>query len=143
MKCPNLYAELDCCLTGTGFLHSKSGIGATELHLIKGHASHFPTLQNREFFFAYITDACTKQCTQVTVTGVDKTTDTLTISPPLTVCYSSQSRIAYDYSSVARTREIAASVGINVVSPLIYDCDTRTLSIDCQAMRDLLAKCKG
>ncbi len=141
MKCPNKYAELPCALTGVGFLHHKVGVGTTELPLIKGHASNFPSVEDAEFFFAYVTDACTKQCEHVRVVAVDKTNDILTIETGLTTCFSSQSKICFDFSSVQRTREIAESIGINVVSPLVYDCETRTLSIDCQAMRELLNRC--
>ena len=53
------------------------------------------------------------------------------------------SRLCYETSSVEAIREIAAGVGINVVHPLVYDCETRTLSIDCQGLRELMDNCKA
>lgn len=141
MKCPNKYAELPCSVSGVGYLHSKTGLHTQELWMIKGHASQFPSLQDGEFFFAYIHDNCNKTCLKVRVTFVDKINDVLTIDAPLSVCFSSQSRVSYDHSSVERTREIAASVGINVVPPLVYDCETRTLSIDCAGLREMITNC--
>ena len=143
MKCPSNYAELTCPLTGCGYIHTPVGIGAREIKLIKNHASNFPDLQEGEFFFAYVTDACTKHCTKVKVVGVDKTTDTLTIEVPTINCIPSMSRICYETSSVEAIREIAAGVGIDVVHPLVYDCETRTLSIDCQGLRELMDNCKA
>ena len=141
MKCPSTYAELPCPLTGVGYLHRKVEIGARELYLIKGQASQFPDLQQGEFFFAYIHDACTKHCTKVKVIGVDKVADRLDIETPTTMCIPGLSRISYESSSVEAIREISASVGINVVYPLVYDCETRTLSLDCRGVRQLMDNC--
>lgn len=141
MKCPSCYAELPCALTGVGFIHTPAPIGARELILNKNHGAHFPDLQGCEFFFAYITDACTNQCVKVRITAVNKTTDRLTLETPLTACVPSLSKITYDSTSVEAIREIADGVGINVLSPLVYDCSTRTLSIDCQKMRELMDNC--
>lgn len=141
MKCPSNYAELTCPLTGCGYIHTPVGIGAREIRLIKNQASNFPDLQVGEFFFVYVNDACNHQCTKLKVVGVNKTTDTLTIETPTINCIPSNSRICYETSSVEAIREIAAGVGINVVHPLVYDCETRTLSIDCQGLRELISNC--
>lgn len=143
MTCPSNYAELACPLTGVGYTHSPAPIGARELILIKNQASHFPDLQEGEYFFAYAIDACNKQCTKVKVVGVDKTNDKLTIEIPLTVCIASLSRVTYESTSVEAIRAIAADLGINVVAPLVYDCATRTLSIDCQGLRELMNNCQS
>lgn len=142
MKCPSKYAELACPLTGCGYVHSPMPVGAREIPLIKNQAANFPDLQQGEFFFIYATDACTKQCTKLKVIGVNKVTDRLTIETPTTVCIPSLSRVCYENTSVEAQREIAASVGINVVFPLVYDCETRTLSIDCQGLRQLMDSCQ-
>ena len=141
MKCPSNYAELTCPLTGCGYIHTPVGIGAREIRLIKNQASNFPDLQVDEFFFVYVNDACNHQCTKLKVVGVNKTTDTLTIETPTINCIPSNSRICYESTSVEAIREIAAGVGINVVHPLVYDCETRTLSIDCQGLRELISNC--
>lgn len=141
MKCPSNYAELTCPLTGCGYIHTPVGIGAREIRLIKNQASNFPDLQVGEFFFVYVNDACNHQCTKLKVVGVNKTTDTLTIETPTINCIPSNSRICYESTSVEAIREIAAGVGINVVHPLVYDCETRTLSIDCQGLRELISNC--
>lgn len=143
MKCPSNYAELTCPLTGCGYIHTPVSIGAREIRLIKNQASNFPDLQVDEFFFVYVNDACNHQCTKLKVVGVNKTTDTLTIETPTINCIPSNSRICYESTSVEAIREIAAGVGINVVYPLVYDCETRTLSIDCQGLRELMDNCKA
>lgn len=141
MKCPSKYAELPCSLTGVGFIHTPVEIGARNIRLNKNHASHFPDLQAGEFFFAYVQDACNKQCSKVRVIGVNKSTDTLTIETPSTTCIPSLSKVTYESTSVEAIREIAAGIGINVAHPLLYNCETRTLSLDCQGVRELLANC--
>lgn len=143
MKCPSRYAELQCALTGVGFIHTPAPIGALYLTLVNNHANHFPTLQVGEWFFAHITDACTNMCTKVKIVGVDKVTGQLLMDAPLVACIPSLSRVSYDSTSVEAIREIAEGVGINVVYPLVYDCETRTLSIDCQGLRDLMDNCQG
>lgn len=143
MKCPSNYAELTCPLTGCGYIHTPVSIGAREIRLIKNQASNFPDLQVDEFFFVYVNDACNHQCTKLKVVGVNKTTDTLTIETPTINCIPSNSRICYESTSVEAIREIAAGIGINVVYPLVYDCETRTLSINCQGLRELMDNCKA
>ena len=143
MTCPSKYAELACPLSGVGYIHTPVGIGSREIRLMKNHASNFPDLQAGEFFFAYVHDSCTKHCSKIRVVGVNKTTGTLTIETPTTTCIPSTSRVTYESTSVEAIREIAHGVGINVVAPLVYDCDSRTLSIDCQGLRELMDNCKA
>lgn len=142
MVCPNCYAELPCHLSGVGYTFTTAEVGSQVLRLQKNHAMHFPKLNDCQYFFVYLTDACNKRCAQARVIGVDYTADALYLDSPLPMCLSSLSRVSYDVGSVAAIRSIAAEIGINAISPLVYDCATRTLSIDCQAMRDLLDNCK-
>lgn len=143
VNCKSCYAELACEKTGVGFVHTPVEIGATVIRLQHGHAQHFPVLQECEYFFAHITDACTKMCEQIRIIDVNTDNDTITLATPMTSCFSSNSRIMYDVRSVSAIRAIASEVGINVVAPLEYNCETRTLSINCQELRNLLDNCNA
>lgn len=140
MKCSPSYANLPCSKLGAGYTRFRNGIGSDKLFLRLNHGDAFPDLAEGEYFYAHIVSPCNKHCTRVKV--IRSEGDSLTLESGLTACFNELSRVSYilDAQAVA---EIAAQVGVNVVEPLIYDCSTNTLSIDCQKLRQMLAKCGG
>lgn len=136
--CPNYYKALPCSLTGTGYTSQVVTTGSLTVKLYTGHGKQFPALASGEYFYAWLTDGCDACCEQVKVVAIDG--DTVTIERPSMACdcFSTNSRLRYTSDTAEAIRAIAAEVGINVVSPLVYDCATRTLSIDCAALQDMI-----
>lgn len=137
--CPQHYKELPCAYTGVGYTAQTLILNQTSLYLRTGHGAHFPDLGDGDYFYAYLTDGCDECCEQVKV--VAKAGDVLTIERPEMHCdcFSTNSRLSYTVCSVAAIEAIARGVGLNVVDPLVYDCETRTLSIDCGKLHDMIA----
>lgn len=140
--CDTKYAQLPCHQTGVAYTHSKTNVGDTVLRLQQKHSAQLPILGAGQFFYATLTDACNKRCQQVKVVAVDMVNDTVTLDTPLADCMSSNARLRYDICDVNAILAIAESVGLNVTPPLQYDCNTRTLSINCVQLREMLEECQ-
>lgn len=138
MSCQPKYAPLPCSKTGVGYTSKAHDIGSKVLSLRLKHSQGFPSLGRGEYFYANILDACDHICEQVKVINVGN--DSITIETGLTTCFSSNSKITYTLP-VQAIADIAQQVGLNVVSPLIWDCDTQTLSIDCAKLKQMIAEC--
>lgn len=137
--CPVHYKDLACGLTGVGYTAEVISGAVTTVRLRKGHGKQFPEMASGDYFYAYLTDGCNECCEQVKVTGIKGDVVTFERSAMSCDCYSTNSRLRYSNCSVEAIRAIASEVGINVVPPLRYDCATRTLSIDCGALHDMIA----
>lgn len=138
MACPSRYAALPCNLTGVGFSAMKANLATGQLLLQRGHGSQFPTLNPGQFFLATIADACGVCCETVRVVGIDGDTLLFERPAPRCDCVASNSRVRYDSHSVDAIRAIAADLGIEVKFPLVYDCETRQLSIDCAGLKQMV-----
>ncbi|HQL53499.1 MAG TPA: hypothetical protein PLQ87_02240 [Phycisphaerae bacterium] len=136
--CPPLLTPLACGQTGVGFTLSAWSAPHTELHLRAGMGANFPVPTAGNSFWVDIGGCgC---CARLQVTG--RTGDVLTVVPPAAGdcdCIGSNARVAYATSSPEHIRALAAEVPFNVQPPLRWDCATRTLSIDCAALKDLVA----
>ena len=138
MACSPRYVGLPCPLSGVGYSAAAVSLGAASITLQAGHGAFFPAVSAGQFFFAEMTDACGDCCETVRVTG--KTGDILQIVRDAPgCCFASNSRVRY----VSHTRDavlaIAEEVPINVVPPLQYDCETRTLSINCSMLAEMVS----
>lgn len=137
--CPPTLTPLGCNQTGVGFLAATWNQPDTELHLRAGMGANFPVPSGATSFWVDLGGCgC---CTRVRVTAV--VGDTLTIEPPTPsgcTCISSNTRVAYASNSPEHIRELAKEIGINAVAPLVWDCSTRTLSIDCALLKDLVER---
>lgn len=137
MTCPRL-ARLGCQQTGVGFLARAWTPTATTIELQVGQGAGFPQPAAGETFWVDLGGCgC---CARVQVTA--RAGDVLTIVPPVSSdcsCISSTARVAYATSSPEHTQTLAAELPFNVVPPLRWDCETRTLSIDCAALKDMVA----
>lgn len=136
--CKQHYKALPCSYTGVGYTAATLSGAATALHLRTGHGKHFPDLGDGDYFYAWLTDGCDECCEQIRV--VAKKDDTLTIERPemRCACFGTNSRVSYTSCSVAAIEAIASGVGLNVTDPLVYDCETRTLSIDCGKLHEMI-----
>jgi hypothetical protein len=136
-SCPPTLTPLGCDQTGVGFLAAAWNQSDTELHLRAGMGTNFPIPTAGTRYWVDLGGCgC---CARVEVTG--RLGDVLTIVPPITTgctCISSNTRVAYATNSPEHMREIAKEVGLNVVAPLSWNCVTRTLSIDCVALKAMV-----
>lgn len=138
MTCPSRYATLPCSMTGVGFTRTTLNASETQVKLHTGHGSQFPVLSPGEFFYAQMTDGCRACCEEVRV--VQTAGDVFTIERPEQHCdcFSTNSRLRYTSRSIRAIRAIAGDVGVEVKWPLVYDCATRTISIDCGGLHEMM-----
>ncbi|WP_340611400.1 hypothetical protein [Xenorhabdus bharatensis] len=138
-SCPNKYLALPCDLLGSGTL-GESFCQSGNVKLRSGQGRHFPEMQAGQMFHALISPPCDPGCEEVIVTG--RNGDTLTISrfQNRQGCFPVGSRIVYTACSVDAIRAIARESRPNYAYPLVYDCETDTVSIDCAGIKELVRK---
>lgn len=130
--CPARLQTLPCSLQGYGYLANPVRLGDTTIQLMKGHGAYFPELSGNQFFFVMV-EGCDGCCEQMRVTA--RSGDVLTVERGNGCeCINSNARVSYDYTSREYIQAIAREIGINVKSPLEYDCETNTLSLDCNKL---------
>lgn len=139
MACEKLYASLACAQTGVAFTAQSLEPNATVVHLQRGHAQQLPVLSANQWFYATLTDSCSSACETVRVIAVDTVADTVTVERTGGVCYGAVTRLSYVVCIPDAIRAIAREVFPAVQSPLVFDCDTYTLRIDCEALKAMVA----
>ena len=136
MSCAGL-AQLACNQTGVGFLASTWTPSSTSIELAPGQGANFPVPTSSQRYYVDLGGCgC---CARVEVTG--RVGDVLTIAPPPAsdcTCITKNARVAYATSSPEHITLVAQSLPFEVVPPLRWDCATRTLSIDCAALKDMV-----
>lgn len=137
--CPKKLAPLGCAQTGVGFLHSPWSNCATELHLFPGQGTQFPAPTNGQSFWVEVDGSPCGGCC-ATLEVIAKNQDTLTLRNPdcSCNCIPATARVRYAHNSSQHMRMVAEEVGINVVPPLRFDCATRTLSINCEELKQMV-----
>lgn len=138
MACDPKYLDLPCSLSGLGYTAAALSDVGTEITLMQGHGAFFPEVGDGEYFFARLTTACGDCCEEVRVIGRDADTLTVERASASCGCFSSNSAVRYERTSKSAILAIASEAPINVVSPLHWDCETRTLSFDCEELLNLL-----
>lgn len=138
MACAPSYLGLPCHLSGVGYTARSSPLGSASLQLQEGHGAQFPAVSPGEFFYAEVTDGCHTCCEVVRVVG--RVGDVLEIErdAPSCDCFSANSRVSYLSTTKEAILAIAAEVPFNVVEPLVWDCETRTLSLDCAQLQQMI-----
>ena len=138
MACSPVYVGLPCHLSGVGFAAESSTLGSATLKLQTGHGLHFPEVVPGQFFYAVVTDPCSDCCETVRVIG--RTGDTLTIQrdAPSCGCFKANARVRYVSNTKDAVLAIASEAPINVQPPLVWNCETRTLSIDCNKLHEMI-----
>lgn len=142
MACPVLYPGLPCHLSGVGYTAQSAPLGAASLTLMTGHGAQFPELSPGQWFYAEVTDACGDCCETVRVTARDSDVLTILRDAPVCDCFASASRVRYLSTTRDAILAIAAEVELNVLEPLMFDCESRTLSIDCEKLREMVRECE-
>lgn len=134
MKCANNLIPLPCNIPGVGYTRTTFDNTDTEIPLMSGHGLNFPAVASGKWYYVKVYDACSGCCGEYRVTG--RTANSLTVEPvsPLgCACMTSNAKVTFVDVPVYIVEDIVKSVGINVVAPLVYDCTTNTLSLDCTA----------
>lgn len=141
MTCLARLEPLGCHQTGVGFMAAPLAAGSTSLTLQAGQGAQFPQPADGRVFWVDI-DGC-GCCSRLKVTARDG--DVLTVEPTGTCsCTMSNSRVRYAHDSVEHMRLAALEAMPTFVAPLVYDCATNTVSVDCAALKALVqAPCEG
>lgn len=140
MACAPRYAGLPCHLSGVGFTAIPAPLGSAVLQLQAGHGAFFPALNAGQFFYAEVTSDCNDCCEVVRVTARNGDQLTVVRGSPTCECIKSNARVRYVSDTRDAILAIAADVPFEVQSPLVWDCSTRTLSIDCAALQNLISR---
>lgn len=127
--CDGLLKELPCDKSGLGYTREPVSQHGNTLYLMKQQGQNFPDVVDGEYYFIRV-QGCDTCCETMRV--VSKHGDTLTVerNNPCP-CISSNAKVAYDAQSKAYIQAAAREIGINAASPLTYDCETNTISLDC------------
>lgn len=141
MTCQLNLVPLSCDRQGVGFVKHPLASDSNKLHLITGHAKHFPRLEGQQYFYVRI-EGCDGCCEVAKVVGIEQDTFTLDRTEgSKCACINSNAIVKYDWDNIRVIQDVVASIGINVLSPLKYDHCTRTLSVDCKEL--FAADCGG
>lgn len=142
--CPRL-AMTTCSQTGQGFTRAPLNPGDTEVQLMTGHGDQFPELTPGHFFFISVYAGCSQCCETMRVTA--RTGDILTVERPAAGacgCMKSNATVVYARDSREHLEALIRDIGINVVPPLRFDPCTRTLSINCEELHEMVSRpCGG
>lgn len=141
MACPVRYPGLPCSLSGVGYTASTVPLGAASITLQEGHGAQFPVLAAGQFFFATLTDGCKECCEKVRVVATNGDVFQIVRDSPSCDCLSANSRLRYDGTSREAVLAIAREVPFEVQEPLVWDCETMTLRIDCAKLKEMVQEC--
>lgn len=138
MACPTRYVPLPCAMSGVGFTATTTQRSSGSIQLQAGHGANFPEVAGGKFYFVHVESRCGSCCEHVRVVG--KAGDTLHIQRlgQGCECIPSNARVRYDGMSREAVFAIAQEVPFNVVDPLVWDCETRTLSVNCAKLKEMI-----
>ena len=139
INCPHKYVALPCDMLGSANTAEAFCTSGT-LKLKQGQGANFPELAAGQVFHALMAIPCKNTCEEVIVTGRDGDVLTVTRYQERTGCFPTGSRITYVSCSVDAIRSIARDSRPNYEWPLVYDCETDTISIDCAGIKELVRK---
>lgn len=137
MSCTNQIVGLPCGMTGTAYTSSPMHTNGNSIVLQGGHGVNLPDITAGGFYFVNVAD-CNGCCGSLKVTA--KVGDTLTVVPKTCGCIASNARVTYDNTSIEYIRAVALG-SINFAAPLHYDCDTNTVSINCDELAQMDCGC--
>lgn len=131
MACNNNLVFISCEYSGIGFTSKAVPEDATRIQLMKGHGKNFPPVTKGSHFYITI-EGCNSCCETMRVVGIDG--DVLEVERNLgdaCTCIKSNAKVSYTSSNKEFFEDINGVIPLNVQSPLKFDCDTNTLSVDC------------
>lgn len=131
MACNNNLVFISCEYSGIGFTSKAVPEDATRIQLMKGHGKNFPPVTKGSHFYITI-EGCNSCCETMRVVGIDG--DVLEVERGLSetcTCIKGNSKVSVTMSNKEFFEDINNVIPLNVQSPLSFDCDTNTLSVDC------------
>lgn len=131
MACNNNLVFISCEYSGIGFTSKAVPEDATRIQLMKGHGKNFPPVTRGSHFYITV-EGCNSCCETMRVVGIDG--DVLEVERNLgdaCTCIKSNAKVSYTSSNKEFFEDINGVIPLNVQSPLKFDCDTNTLSVDC------------
>lgn len=137
--CPTKYVALPCDMLGSATTAAAFCSSGT-LKLKQGQGAHLPELAAGQVFHALMEIPCQSVCEEVIVTGRSGDTLTVTRYQMRTGCFPTGSRLTYISCSVDAIRTIANDSRAKCEWPLVYDCETDTISIDCAGIKEMVRK---
>lgn len=132
MMCGPRLARLPCNRSGAVVVGQRY-TGGTTLTLQPGGAAALPTLQNDEVFFLEVLGNDCGDCAKFRVTAV--TGEALTVDNVDGVCLPPGTVLRYTATHPDAIKLLAAEIPFEAASPLVWDCNTNTLSLDCEALK--------
>lgn len=144
MTCPNKIVIKPCAMSGEGYTAQPMMRGQNQIQLMQGHGAGFPSVSSGQFYYVEVSSSCGTCCEVMQVVG--KNADVLTVvrtAGTACDCIESNATVTYTLSTYDAILAIAGEAPFNVASPLVFDCETRTLSIDCEAFSNSDCGCGG
>lgn len=128
--CKQRLQTLPCDKLGYGYTSNPLGTSDTKLHLMRNQGNAFPPLAEGQYFFVVV-KPCDNECCE-TMRVIARDGDVLTVERTNACdCIGSNARVSYlDYGR-EYVQALAREIGLNTVAPLVYNCETNTLSLDC------------
>ena len=136
------YPSLQCIQSGHGMLKTDF-CASGQVTLQEGAGKQFPVLKSGQGFYAQLLSPCADQCEEVRVIATNGDIFTIERLAGSSVCFPVGSSLRYTSTSVRAIREIAMESVPLVSEPLIYDCATHTISIDCAKLNEMIHHCCG
>ena len=131
MACNNNLVFISCEYSGIGFTSKAVPEDATRIQLMKGHGKNFPPVTKGSHFYITV-EGCNSCCETMRVVGIDG--DVLEVERNLgdaCTCIKGNAKVSYTSSNKEFFEDINGVIPLNVQSPLKFDCNTNTLSVDC------------
>lgn len=128
--CKQRLQTLPCDKLGYGYTSHPLGASDTVLHLMRNQGNSFPPLVEGQYFFVSVKMCDTECCETMRVIARDGDDLTVERTNPCD-CISSNARVTYLDSGREYVQALAREIGLNVEDPLVYNCETNTLSLDC------------
>lgn len=131
MACRSNLVFLSCAQSGCGFTSKAVSDETTRIRLMRGHGKNFPKAGGGLHYYITV-EGCNTCCELMRV--IDKDEDTLIVERGLVSacsCIGSNAKVTYNTNNVHFFNDINNVIPLNVISPLRWDCETNTLSVDC------------
>lgn len=136
MTCGPRLARLPCDRGGVVTVAERY-TGGTTLALKTGGAANLPTLQAGEVMFLEVIGRDCGGCATFRVSSI--TGEELTVDSVTGVCLPPGTLLRYTATHPDAIKLLAAELPFTAVHPLVWDCATRSLHIDCEGLKALIA----
>lgn len=125
---------LPCDRTGRGRLSKPLDQDQNRLHLYNGNGTLFPDISNGQHFYVRVS-GCNSCCEVMKVIGKDG--DILTVDRSFGTqcsCIHSNAEVVYTLDNAYAYHDLRSYIPINVTEPLMWNCETNTISVDCSKL---------